>query len=206
MTRAAAPDAAYEHRSFGAPGAERTVFLLRMGASALSDPLPDATTRRDARIVAIGLTLDDIDDPVAYRGTTPAEASARGIARFVDEERGDRPVGIVGVGAAGELAVRIAALVGSGVDRLALVAVPRPESELGGHEVAELLAGIAAKTLLMNGRDDPDAASAAARWFAEGLPSARVEMVPQTADPASRLVLAEVWERVLSHVAPGTLR
>src|SRR5688500_5562172 len=106
MTRAAAPDAAYEHRSFGAPGAERTVFLLRGGASALSDPLPDATMRRDARVVAIGLTVDDVDDPVAYRGTTPAEATARRIAQFVTEERENRPAGIVGVATAGELAVR----------------------------------------------------------------------------------------------------
>jgi pimeloyl-ACP methyl ester carboxylesterase len=206
MTRAAAPDAAYEHRSFGAPGAERTVFLLRGGASALSDPLPDATMRRDARIVAIGLTVDDVDDPAAYRGTTPAEATARRIAQFVTAERQDRPAGIVGVAAAGEVAIRVAALLGAGVDRLALVAVPRPESELGGHELAELLQSIDAKTLLMHGRDDPDAAAGDARWFAERLPSARVEMVPETTDPTSRLILADVWERVLSHVAPGTIR
>ena len=206
MTRAAAPDAAYEHRSFGAPGAERTVFLLREGVSTLSDPLHDATSRRDVRVVAIGLTVDDIDDPVAYRGTTPAEATARRIAQFVTEERGDRPVGLVGVATAGEVAIQVAALVGAGVDRLALLAVPRPESELGGYAVAELLETITAKTLLMNARQDPDAAHAAARWFAERLPSARVEMVPQTSDPESRLVLGEVWERVLSHVAPGTLR
>ncbi|WP_349428024.1 hypothetical protein [Microbacterium sp. LWS13-1.2] len=206
MTRAAAPDAAYEHRSFGAPGAERAVFLLRGGVSALSDPLPDATTRRDARVVAIGLTVDDIDDPVAYRGTTPAEATARRIAQFVTEERGDRPVGLVGVATAGEVAIQVAAILGADVDRLALLAVPRPESELGRHEVAELLERIPAKTLLMNAREDPDAANAAARWFAERLASARVEMVPQTSDPESRLVLGEVWERVLSHVAPGTIR
>lgn len=206
MTRGPAPDAAFEHRSFGAPGAERTVFLLRMGASTLSDPLPDATIRRDVRIVAVGLTVDDVDDPVAYQGTTPAEATARGIAQFVDQERRDRPVGLVGVGVAGELAIRVGALLGPALDRLALVAVPRPESELGGHEVAQLLAGIAAKTLLINGKADPDAASAAARWFAQRLASARVEMVPETPDPQSRLILADVWERVLSHVAPGTIR
>lgn len=206
MTRAAAPDAAYEHRSFGAPGAERTVFLLRGGASALSDPLPDATVRRDVRVVAIGLTVDDIDDPVAYRGTTPAEATAQRIAQFVTEERGDRSVGIVGVATAGEVAIRVAALVGAGVDRLALVAVPRPESELGGHELAELLRGIDAKTLLMNGQGDPDARAGAARWFAERLPAARVEMVPTSAGPEARLGLSGVWERVLSHVAPGTIR
>ena len=206
MTRAAAPDAAYEHRSFGAPGAERTVILLRTGVSTLSDPRPDVTARRDARIVAVGLTVDDIDDPAAYQGVTAAEATAQALVQLVTTERQDRPVGLVGVGDAGHLAIMVTALLGGEVDRLALVAVPRPESELGGHEVAERLSGIAAKTLVMNGRDDPAAASPAARWFQQRLASARIEMVPESSDPESRLVLADVWERVLSHVAPGTIR
>ncbi|MDR7190909.1 pimeloyl-ACP methyl ester carboxylesterase [Microbacterium sp. BE35] len=206
MTKGAAPDASYENRSFGAPGAERTVVLLRSGVSTLSDPRPDATARRDARIVAVGLTIDDIDDPAAYRGATPAEATASAIARFVTEESHGRPVGLVGVGEAGELAVMVAAHLGENVDRLALVAVPRPESELGASEVAELLDRIAAKTLLMNGQADPTAASGAAEWFKKHLASARVEMVPRTDDPDARLILADVWERVLSHVAPATVR
>jgi len=206
MTRGPAPDASYENRSFGAPGADRTIVLLRAGMSALSDPRPDVTARRDARIVAVGLTVDDIDDPAAYRGATPAEATASVIARFVAEEAHGRSIGLVGVGEAGELAIMIAAHLGDAVDRLALVAVPRPESELGASEVAELLDRIAAKTLLMNGQTDPTAASGAARWFKEHLSSARVEMVPGTEDPEPRLILADVWERVLSHVAPGTIR
>ena len=206
MTKGPAPDASYEYRSFGAPGAERTVILLRSGVSALSDPRPNATARRDARIVAVGLTVDDIDDPAAYRGATPAEATASVIARFIVEEAQGRPVGLVGVGEAGELAIMVAAHLGEGVDRLALIAVPRPESELGASEVADLLDRIAAKTLLMNAQADPAAASAAARWFKDHLRTARVEMVPRTDDPESRLVLADVWERALSHVAPGTTR
>lgn len=206
MTRAAAPNAEYQHRSFGAPGAERTVVLLRTGVSTLSDPRPEVTARRDARIVAVGLTVDDIDDPAAYQGVTAAEATAQALAQLVTVERQDRPVGVVGVGEAGRLAIMITALLGGDVDRLALVAVPRPESELGGHEVAERLAGIAATTLVLNGRDDPGAGGPAARWFQQRLPSARIEMVPETSDPESRLVLADVWERVLSHVAPGTIR
>ena len=206
MTKGPAPDASYENRSFGAPGAQRTVVLLRSGISALSDPRPDVTARRDARIVAVGLTVDDIDDPVAYRGATPAEATASVIARFVAEEAHGRPVGLGGVGEAGELAILVAAHLGESVDRLALIAVPRPESELGASEVAETLDRIAAKTLLMNGQADPTAPSGAAQWFKEHLSSARVEMVPKTDDPESRLVLADVWERVLSHVAPGTTR
>ena len=206
MTRAAAPDAAFEHRSFGAPGAERTVVVLRTGTATLSDPHPDVTARRDVRILAVALTVDDIDDPAAYRGTTPAEATADAISQFIAGEGHDTPVGLVGVGAAGELAILIAARLGAAVDRLALIAVPRPESELGGHEVAELLAEIDAKALVMNAGSDPDAADAAARWFQERLSSARVEMVPRTSDPEGRLVLADVWERVLSHAAPGSVR
>ncbi|WP_109210806.1 MULTISPECIES: hypothetical protein [Microbacterium] len=206
MTKGPAPSASFEHRSFGAPGAERTVILMRTGVSTLSDPQPEITVRRDARIVAVGLTVDDIDDPAAYRGATSAEATAATLAQFAGAERHDRPVGLVGVGEAGELAIMVAAHLGEGVDRLALVAVPQPTSELAGSEVADLLARIAAKTLIMNGQNDPEAAAAAARWYKERMPSARIEMVPRTGDPTSRLILADVWERVLSHVAPGTVR
>jgi len=206
MTKGPAPAASYESRSFGAAGADRTVVLLRSGVSALSDPRPEITARRAARIVAVGLTVDDIDDPAAYRGTTPAEATAEVIARFIAVEGHGRPIGLVGVGDAGPLAIMVAAHLAEGVDRLALVAVPRPESELGASEVAALLDRIVAKTLLTNGQADPTAAAAAARWFTERLASSRVEMVPRAGDPDARLALADVWERVLSHVAPGTTR
>lgn len=206
MTRAAAPGAAYEHRSFGSPGAERTIVLLRAGASALTDPQPSVTAHRDVRIVAVGLGVDDIDDPAAYRGTTPAEATADALLRLVDEQRHERPVGLVGVRSAGELAIRVAAALGETVDRLVLVAVPRPETELGGDELAERLAGIGAKTLLLNGNADPEASLAAATWYRQHLPSSRVEMIPKTNDPGLRLELSDVWERVLSHLAPGTKR
>ncbi|WP_106814440.1 alpha/beta fold hydrolase [Microbacterium timonense] len=206
MTKAPAPGAAYEHRSFGAPGAERTVVLLRAGVSNLTDPYPDVTARRDVRILAVAVTTDDVDDPAAYRGATPAETTAAALARFLAEEQHDRPLGMVGVGEAGELAIMLAADLGSGVDRLALVAVPRPESELGASEVAGLLDRIPAKTLLMNGQADPTAASDAARWFKNHLASTRVEMVPRADGLEARLILADVWERVLAHVAPGTVR
>ena len=49
-------------------------------------------------------------------------------------------------------------------------------------------------------------ASGAAQWFKNHLSSARVEMVPRTDDLEARLILADVWDRVLSHVAPGTVR
>ena len=70
MTKGPAPDASYENRSFGAPGAERTVVLLRSGISTLSDPRPDVTARRDVRIVAVGLTVDVIDDPALNERAT----------------------------------------------------------------------------------------------------------------------------------------
>ncbi|WP_203581228.1 alpha/beta fold hydrolase [Microbacterium hibisci] len=206
MTKGPAPSASFEHRSFGGAGADRTVVLLRAGVSTLSDPQPEATIRRHARIVAVGLTVDDLDDPAAYRGATSAETTAATLAEFIGAEQHDRPAGLVGVGDAGALAIMVAAHLGEGVDRLALVAVPEPTSGLAGSEVADLLARIPAKTLILNGQRDPDAAAAAARWYKERLPSARIEMVPRTDDPTARVILADVWERVLSHVAPGTIR
>ena len=60
---------------------------------------------------------------------------------------------------------------------------------------------VAAKTLLVFGAADPIGA-AHARWWKDALPDARVEMAPG----AGHLVLLPLWGRVLSHLAPGSLR
>lgn len=206
MTQAAVPAADFEFRSFGAPGAERAVFVLREGPAATTDPDPAATSRRDVRVIAVGVTADDIEDPSSYRGATPAAIAAAALVRMVDEEAHGRPVGLVGVGAAGELSLMVAARLGAAVDRLVLVGIAEPRTGLDREEVAELLGTIPAQTLILNSRDDPEASAAAARWHEERLPSARVEMVPGAGDTDPRVSLPDVWDRVLSHAAPGTVR
>ncbi|WP_431278286.1 alpha/beta fold hydrolase [Leifsonia poae] len=61
---------------------------------------------------------------------------------------------------------------------------------------------VAAKTLIVAGRGDAIAGSAHASWYQKSLPDARMEMFPG----AGHLVVIPAWERVLSHLAPGTLR
>lgn len=59
---------------------------------------------------------------------------------------------------------------------------------------------VTAKTLIVNGQADPIAGNAHATWYQRALPDARVEMVPQR----GHLVIIPAWDRVLSHVGPGT--
>jgi pimeloyl-ACP methyl ester carboxylesterase len=80
------------------------------------------------------------------------------------------------------------------VERLVLLATPV-------HEDATV-PPIEAKTLLVFGMDDERTGSKAARWWKEQIPHARVEMSPGLGHD----LLAARWSRVLSHLAPGTLR
>ncbi|MFF1572579.1 alpha/beta fold hydrolase [Leifsonia sp. NPDC058292] len=61
---------------------------------------------------------------------------------------------------------------------------------------------VAAKTLIVNGQADPLVGNAHASWYQKALPDARVEMVPG----AGHMVVIPAWERVLSHLAPGTVK
>ena len=206
MTRADEPPAGVEHRVFGAPGAARTVIVMRTGATAMLDPDPRATVARAVRIVVLGFSDEDLADPATFGGGTPAETMAMSLADLVRSQAGRSPVGVVGVGATGPLALLLAAELGDGVDRLALIAVPAPETPIDRDDAELVTARVTAKTLIMNGQRAPDAAAAAAAWHHDRLPGSRVEMVPASALPAGdgRLALDLVWDRVLSHVAPGT--
>jgi pimeloyl-ACP methyl ester carboxylesterase len=102
-------------------------------------------------------------------------------------------VGVAGWSEDGWEALRLAAE-HSEVERLVLLATPIRD----GVEVPE----VAAKTLLLFGSEDEAAGSKAARWWKRRIPHARVEMcVGQGHD-----LLAATWPRVLSHLAPRTLR
>jgi pimeloyl-ACP methyl ester carboxylesterase len=61
---------------------------------------------------------------------------------------------------------------------------------------------VKAKTLLLYGSRDPVAGSAHARWWKERIPDSRVEMVPG----AGHMLVFPMWERALSHLAPGAKR
>ena len=205
MTGAEDPAKRFERRAFGAPGAGRTVIVMRTGPAAMLDPEPVATAARAAQILAIGVRAVDLEDPATFGGQTQAESMASGLADLARTKAAEFPVGLVGVGATGQLAVLLAAELGDAVDRLALVAVPAPEQPIDRDDEERVMARVTAKTLIMNGQRDPDAAAAAARWHHDHLPGSRVEMVPGEATGADhRLALADVWDRVLSHVAPGT--
>jgi pimeloyl-ACP methyl ester carboxylesterase len=57
-----------------------------------------------------------------------------------------------------------------------------------------------AKSLIVNGQADAIAGNAHATWYQRSLPDARVEMIPNR----GHLVIIPAWDRVLSHVGPGT--
>lgn len=206
MTRASSPHETLEHRSFGSVGATRTVVVLRHTGVSTDDPLPAETLRRDVRILAIGLSAGDLDDPAAYRGQSPAETSTAAVMGLIDQLAPGDPVGLVGVGPVVGVAVRVAAAHADRIDRLALVAAPAPETAAERDLETDVLAGIAVKTLIVNGQSDPDAGASAASFYREAIPGARVEMVPGAGGTDARLPLADVWGRVLSHCAPHTLR
>jgi pimeloyl-ACP methyl ester carboxylesterase len=62
------------------------------------------------------------------------------------------------------------------------------------------LGAVSAKTLIVNGQADAIAGNAHATWYQRAIPDARVEMFPQR----GHLVVVPAWDRVLSHLAPGT--
>lgn len=80
------------------------------------------------------------------------------------------------------------------VERLVLLAPPVRE--------LAVVPAVEAKTLLLFGVDDERTGSTAARWWKKQIPHARVEMTPRLGHD----LLAPRWPRVLSHLAPGTLR
>lgn len=102
-------------------------------------------------------------------------------------------VGVAGWSEEGWEALRLAAN-HSEVERLVLLATPIRD----GVDVP----AISAKTLLLFGLEDERTGSKAARWWKRQIPHARFEMCPDQGHD----LLAAMWPRVLSHLAPGKLR
>lgn len=137
-----------------------------------SDPDPELTWAR-------GVTLLAHDDA----GGLPPSAS---------------PVAVVGWSVAGLDALRFAVDNPGRVDRIVLVATPKPDDEDLPFAATELRA----KTLLLFGGKDPVTGSRHGTWWQRHLPNARLEMYPEgTHDP-----LLPTWSRALSHLAPRCKR
>lgn len=201
-----AADSRLSHRIFGTPGSERLVVLVGTGVGL--DPLPAETATRDICVLAVTLGDATMEDPGGYGSETPAEQTASWLVGLIRQTLAaietDRALtaGVVVYGRAADVALRAAVQLGDTIDRLALVAVPAPDQPLDRDDLGELIAGVTAKALILNGLRDEVAAAAAARWYKDHLSTARVEMVPGVA----ALSLSDVWARTLSHVAPRTPR
>jgi pimeloyl-ACP methyl ester carboxylesterase len=209
MTRGQGPSTTLAYRVFGAIGADRTILLLREGAQATVDPDPPATAARDVRVVAVRLTPVEVSDPGAYGGETHAEVTVGSLADLVETEvPGGEAIGLVGVAGAWDSAVLLAGELADRVDRLALVAAPKPENALARDEAEQALARVHAKTVVLSGQRDASCAAADAAWIRQHVPDARVEMVPAAAVGGvdGVLSLVDVWPRVLAHLAPGSTR
>jgi pimeloyl-ACP methyl ester carboxylesterase len=121
----------------------------------------------------------------------PVETARRNVELVSSWDRG--VVGIAGWSEDGWEALRLTAEHPE-VERLVLLATPPRD----GVEVPV----ITAKTLLLFGAADARTGTRAARWWKRQMPRARIEMSPGQGHD----LLAPTWPRVLSHLAPGTLR
>jgi len=165
-----------------ATGGRATVLLCLPPGAEPFDPDPDATHARDVGLLAApqGASAEDVADDLARLG--------------------EHSVGVVGWSTGGLAALALAANRPSLVNRLALVATPAPLLTPSSLDVDP--ARVTAKTLLVYGGRDPNAASAHGRWWQSHLPHARLEMTP---DGGDRLI-AERWARTLAHLSPRTPR
>ena len=107
------------------------------------------------------------------------------------------PAGVVGFGEGGWAALTLAAKHKQLVDRLVLVSTPAP----GTEPTIIDLDSIQAKTLVLFGMRDEAVSNADRNWWRDRL-NARLELVPD----GGHDILVRTWPRVLSHLAPHTLR
>ncbi|HEV7849741.1 MAG TPA: alpha/beta hydrolase, partial [Mycobacterium sp.] len=59
---------------------------------------------------------------------------------------------------------------------------------------------VTAKTLLLYGGADATVGAAHARWYKDRVRNSRIEVVPDF----GHLLIIPMWDRVLSHLAPGS--
>jgi pimeloyl-ACP methyl ester carboxylesterase len=201
MTRAQEPESAIDYRSSGTAGAERTVVVLRTGALALTDPAPGETDRHDVRLVLARLVADQLENPPAYGGETPATSTASALADLADREHPGSAFAVVGERETAAIALAFAAASGGRIDRVALIAAPLPASPLERDVARPALAQVQARVLLLVAAGDA-ASREAALWYRDALSSAEVSEVPaaEIDSPDGRLGIGDAWPRVLAHV------
>jgi pimeloyl-ACP methyl ester carboxylesterase len=125
----------------------------------------------------------------------PEETAKRDVELSADWD--GTPAGVVGWAEGGWAALTLAAEHEQLVDRLVLVSAPAP----GTEPTAIDLESIQAKTLLLYGMHDEAVNHADRKWWRDRL-NARFEMVPN----GGHDILVQTWPRILSHLAPHTLR
>jgi len=127
---------------------------------------------------------------VTAHDPNPAETARRDVELA---EWDSSPAGVVGFAEGGWRALELAAQRPDLVDQLVLVSTPVQETDD--------VEAVSAKTLLLYGSKDPAGGHARANWWRSRL-GARIEMVPG----GDRDILERVWPRVLSFLAPRSLR
>jgi len=125
----------------------------------------------------------------------PEETAKRDVE--LSAEWDGTPAGVVGWAEGGWAALKLAAGHKQLVDRLVLVSAPAPGTEPDTID----LDSIQAKTLLLYEMHDATASHADRNWWRDRL-NARFEMVPN----GGHDILERKWPRILSHLAPHTLR
>ena len=135
-------------------------------------------------------------DGSALWDPNPTATAGRDVV-LLTEPPADGPFAAVGWGPPGLRAAALAASHPGRVSRVVLCCLPIPEGDLEFDPSA-----ITAKVLLLHGHRDPRAPASAAQWWKARLGQGRIEMVPRRGDD----FLPELWDRVLSHAAPGSKR
>jgi pimeloyl-ACP methyl ester carboxylesterase len=132
---------------------------------------------------------------IAFGDPAPAETAKRDVELVAAWD--GTPAGVFGFREGGWGALALAAEHPELVDRLVLVSTRSPGDEPAGID----LDAIRAKTLLLYARDDSDAGYFHGKWWRDQL-AARLEIAAGGGDD----LLRRLWPRVLSHLAPRTLR
>lgn len=203
MTRAQEPDDEIEYAVSGAPGAERTIVVLRTGPLATVDPGPAATRAHDVHVMRVHLEGPELDDPPAFGGETPAASTAAAIARIAERESAGLPLALVAERATCAIAITLAAEPTLRVEQLVLVAPILPEERVERDLAVPLLQRIRARALLVGARTEPGTVRAA-EWYAGQFADGSIAVIPdeEIRSPDGRLGLGDAWPTVLAACAP----
>lgn len=204
MTRAQHPDGEIDYASSGAPGAENSVIVLRLGSLATVDPDSAASAAHGLHLLLVRLDPPELDDPPVFGGETPAGSTTGALVRLAAREHVSEAVALVAERATCGIALILAAERRLPARRLVLVTPELPAEPLARDLLVETLRAVEAETLVLTGADEPEAL-AAAEWYASHLPNA----VTRTADagdaPDGRMSLDDVWGEVVDFLTAAAV-